>query len=171
MSQANDSPNTTLAPATTPAAPSLYRCEVCGCEISADETPCEGLEYGYKCGISLLQVGGPSPRRTRTPLAVPAVQAAHITLVAALASLKPHRIIGSYAADRFDILERAEHLEKVLAAVTVYTKAIVADTAYLAPIGYVADETGFLKDAASDIVGALKNAVDKMIDDAAQAAE
>jgi hypothetical protein len=106
-----------------------------------------------------------------TPLAVPAVQAAHITLISALASLKPHRIIGSYAADRFDILERAEHLEKVLAAVTVYTKAIVADTAYLTPIGYIADETGFLADAASDIVGALKNAVDKMIDDAAQAAE
>ena len=106
-----------------------------------------------------------------TPLAVPAVQAAHIALIGALASLKPHRIIGSYAADRFDILERAEHLEKVLAAVTVYTKAIVADTAYLTPIGYIADETGFLADAASDIVGALKNAVDKMIDDAAQAAE
>jgi hypothetical protein len=113
----------------------------------------------------------PSPQRIPTPLAVQAVQAAHITLISALASLKPHRIIGSYAADRFDILERAEHLEKVLAAVTVYTKAIVTDTAYLAPIGYVADETGFLKDAASDIVGALKNAVDKMIDDAAQAAE
>ena len=113
----------------------------------------------------------PGTRPAAPSLAVPAVQAAHITLISALASLKPHRIIGSYAADRFDILERAEHLEKVLAAVTVYTKAIVADTAYLAPIGYVADETGFLKDAASDIVGALKNAVDKMIDDAAQAAE
>jgi hypothetical protein len=107
----------------------------------------------------------------RTPLAVPAVQVAHIALIGALAGLKPHRIIGTYAADRFDILERAEHLEKVLAAVTVYAKAIVADTAYLAPCGYVADETGFLADAASDIVGALKNAVDKMIDDAADAAE
>jgi hypothetical protein len=108
---------------------------------------------------------------THPAASFPPVQAAHITLISALASLKPHRIIGSYAADRFDILERAEHLEKVLAAVTVYTKAIVADTAYLAPCGYVADETGFLADAASDIVGALKNAVDKMIDDAAQAAE
>jgi hypothetical protein len=132
MAQANDSPTTTLAPATTPAAP--------------------------------------SPQRIQTPLAVPPVQAAHITLVAALASLKPNRIIGSYAADRFDILERAEHLEKVLAAVTVYTKAIVADTIYYSPTT-IADETGFLKDAASDVVGALKNAVDKMIDDAAQAAE
>ena len=103
------------------------------------------------------------------PLAIPPVQAAHVTLISALASLKPHCIIGSYAADRFDILERAEHLEKVLAAVTTYAKAIVADTAELAPIGYVHDETGFLADAASDIVGALKNAVDKMIDDADEA--
>jgi hypothetical protein len=145
MSQAeNSTATTTGAPATSPAAPSP--------RIS-------------------FQSAGAVRRPHPTPLAVPAVQAAHITLISALASLKPHRIIGSYAADHFDILERAEHLEKVLAAVTVYTKAIVADTAYLAPIGYIADETGFLKDAASDIVGALKNAVDKMIDDAAQAAE
>jgi hypothetical protein len=145
MSQAeNSTATTTGAPATSPAAPSP--------RIS-------------------FQSAGAVRRPHPTPLAVPAVQAAHITLISALASLKPHRIIGSYAADRFDILERAEHLEKVLAAVTVYTKAIVADTAYLAPIGYIADETGFLADAASDIVGALKNAVDKMIDDAAQAAE
>jgi hypothetical protein len=34
------------------------RCPVCGCEISPDETPCEGLEYGYTCGIALLQEGG-----------------------------------------------------------------------------------------------------------------
>jgi hypothetical protein len=108
--------------------------------------------------------------RIPTPLAVPPVQAAHIALISALASLKPHRIVGHHA-DRFDILERAEHLEKVLAAVTIYAKAIVADTAELAPIGYVADETGFLADAASEIVGALKNAVDQMIDDAAHAAE
>jgi hypothetical protein len=33
-------------------------CPVCGCEISADETPCEGLEHGYQCGVALLQEGG-----------------------------------------------------------------------------------------------------------------
>jgi len=88
-------------------------------------------------------------------------------LVGVLLRLKPHRIIGTYAADRLDVLERADHLEKMMAAVTVYTKAIVADTARMAPIGYVADETGLLKDAAADIVAALKNAVDEMLDDAA----
>lgn len=34
--------------------PDPSRCPVCGCEISADETPCD-LEYGSKCGIALLQ--------------------------------------------------------------------------------------------------------------------
>jgi len=105
----------------------------------------------------------------RPAAAVPAVQTAHTTLIGALANLKPNRIIGSYAADRFDIMARAEHLKKVLDAVTVYAKAIVADTAYLAPIGYVADETGYLEDAASEITGAFYSAVDKMLDDADEA--
>jgi hypothetical protein len=47
------SPTHMAAPAASP-----YRRQVCGCEISADETPCEGLEYGYKCGIALLKEGG-----------------------------------------------------------------------------------------------------------------
>ena len=59
----------------------------------------------------------------------------------------------------------------MLATVTAYTKVIVADTKEMVPIGYVHDETGLLADATSEIVGALKNAVDKMIDDAARAAE
>ena len=142
MAQAETATSTTGAPVTTPAAPSR---------------------------LAFTSAG--AVRTRPAPLAVPAVQAAHITLVAALASLKPHRILGTYAADRFDILERAEHLEKVLAAVSTYTKAIVTDTKEMAPIGYIADETGYLVDAASEITGALKNAVDKMLDDAALAAE
>ena len=50
-----------------------------------------------------------------------------------------------------------------------YVKAVVADTAYLAPVGYVHDETGYLVDAASEITGALNSAVDKMLDDADEA--
>jgi hypothetical protein len=101
--------------------------------------------------------------------ALPALQAAHTTLIAALASLKPNRIVSNHAADRFDIMARAEHIDAVLAAVTTYVKAIVADTAHMAPIGYVHDETGYLVDAASEITGALNSAVDKMLDDADEA--
>src|SRR5258706_8967947 len=94
---------------------------------------------------------GPHPAASFPP-----VQAAHITLISALASLKPHRIIGSYAADRFDILERAEHLEKVLAAVTGYTKAIVADTPYLAPCRYAPHETRFPAGSPPHLLRALQ---------------
>src|SRR5258705_8413754 len=81
---------------------------------------------------------------THPAASFPPVQAAHITLISALASLKPHRIIGSYAADRFDILERAEHLEKVLAAGSGYTKTTVARTPYLWPRSPLAPETPVL---------------------------
>jgi hypothetical protein len=79
--------------------------------------------------------------RARHAAVLPAVQLAHHGLIAALAQQTPHAIIG-YAADRFDVLERADHLKGVLAAVTTYTKAIVADTAYYSPVN-VHDETGY----------------------------
>src|SRR5258708_36374295 len=34
-----------------------FRCPVCGCAISTDETPCEGTEYGYTYGIAPLPAG------------------------------------------------------------------------------------------------------------------
>jgi len=108
-------------------------------------------------------------RRHTTPL--PAVQLAHQALMTAIGAETPHAIIGTYAADRFDLLERANHLKTILAAVATYTKAIVDDTAYLAPMGYVADESAYLTDAAGEIVGALNNAADKMQADSAIAAE
>jgi len=108
-------------------------------------------------------------RRRPSPQVLSPVQLAHHGLIAALARETPHNIVGTYS-DRFDIMNRADHLENVLAAVTAYAKVIVADTAENAPLGYVADETGFLADAAADIVGALKKAVDRMIDDANEAA-
>jgi hypothetical protein len=80
-------------------------------------------------------------RRSRHAAVLPRCQLAHQALMAALSAETPHNIVG-HAADRFDILERADHLKTILAAVTTYAKAIVSDTAYLAPIGYVADETG-----------------------------
>jgi hypothetical protein len=63
-----------------------------------------------------------------------------------------------------DIEERADHLRKVLDAVTSYVKAVVGDTRYHAACT-IHDETGFLADAASDIVGALRNAGDRQAED------
>src|SRR5262249_35459159 len=107
--------------------------------------------------------------RARHVTPLPTVQLAYHSLITALAQETPNHIVG-YAADRFDIMGRANHLKSILAAVHTYAKAIVDDTAHMAPCGYVKDETGHLKDAASEIVGALNNAVDKMLDDADQAA-
>jgi hypothetical protein len=104
----------------------------------------------------------------RPAAALPAVHVAHNDMISTLAGLKPRRIVGS-RADRFEVLERADHLEKVLAAVTAYAKAVIADTAAMAPIGYVADETEYLVDAASEITGAFKRAVDRIMDDADEA--
>jgi hypothetical protein len=100
--------------------------------------------------------------------ALPAVQVAHNDMISTLAGLKPYRIVGSHA-DRFEVLQRADHLEAVLAVVTTYAKAIVEDTAAVAPVGYVADQTEYLVDAASEITGALKSAVDRMMNDADEA--
>src|SRR5215831_18606148 len=97
-----------------------------------------------------------------TPL--PAVQLAHHTLVAAIGAETPNHIVG-YAADRFDIEERAHHLKTIFAAVHAYSQAIVKDTAHMSPVN-IQNETGLLKDA-----GAVMNAVDKIIDDQARAAE
>jgi hypothetical protein len=89
--------------------------------------------------------------------------------MAALAAETPHQIVG-YAADRFDILERADHLKTILTAVAAYAKAIVADTAHMAPTN-IHDETGYLIDATSEVIGALNNACDRMLADQEIAAE
>jgi hypothetical protein len=112
-----------------------------------------------------------SQRRTRHATPLPAVQLAHQALMGALAAETPHAIISSYAADRFDIEERAKHLNTILTAVATYAKAIVEDTAHVAPCGYIkTGNVGLLEDAASDINAALMDCVDRMIDDQAEAA-
>jgi hypothetical protein len=68
------------------------------------------VDAGTPSRLSLQSLSAVPPRR---PVAIlPAVVAAHRDLIEALAVEIPHRIIG-YAADRFDILERAEHLKAV----------------------------------------------------------
>jgi hypothetical protein len=96
------------------------------------------------------------------------IQLNYANLLDNLAEVGAPHLIG-LAATFSDIDERAHHLKKVLDAVTSYVKAVVGDTCYRATTK-IHDETGLLADAASDIVAALKNAVDKMIDDAEQAA-
>ena len=90
------------------------------------------------------------------------LERAHFCCIAALMSLKPRRVIGN--ADRFDILNRADYLESFLGAVTAYTRAVVADICKEFPIGFIEDQTDRLAEAAGDVAGALKNAVDTLIE-------
>src|ERR1700722_807919 len=51
-------------------------------------------------------------RRARHAAALPAVQLAHHALIAALGAETPHHIVHN--ADRFDIMERRDHLKTVI---------------------------------------------------------
>jgi hypothetical protein len=110
--------------------------------------------------VSFSSVAAVRSRRAVTVL--PAVITANCDLIEALAVETPHAIIG-YAADRFDLLERAGHLKAVLDTVTIYAKAIVKDTRDYSPI-LILDETAGLADAAVEIVGAFLNGNDRLQD-------
>jgi len=112
----------------------------------------------------------PVSSRVRSICVTPPCQQAHRDLIASLAQLTPHDINGSYTADRFDIMARADHLKAVLAAVHAYAQVVVRDIAHFSPVN-ITDETGFISDAAHEINGALMKAVDQIIEDAAVAAE
>jgi hypothetical protein len=90
------------------------------------------------------------------------LERAHFCCIAALMSLTPRRIIGN--PDRSDVLGRADYLETFLGAITAYTKAVVADIGTSFPLGFIEDETDALSRATDDVAGALKNAVDSLID-------
>jgi hypothetical protein len=103
------------------------------------------------------------------PVVLSPVQAAHRDMILALSQENPHTIIG-YAADRFDLMDAKDHIRQVLGAVTNYVKVIVADAQYYSPVN-IHDETGLLVDAASDICGGFGDAIERMIEDQAIAAE
>ncbi len=90
------------------------------------------------------------------------LERAHHRCIAELMVLAPRRIIGN--ADRFDILARADYVEAFVSGVTVYVNAVVDDICRQFPVGFIENEAPRLAEAADDIVGALKNAVDRMID-------
>ena len=106
--------------------------------------------------ISVASAGALLPQvRARHAAVLPPCQLAHPALIAALAAETPHAIVG-HEADRFDVLERADHLKAINAAVYAYNKVIVGDTKDYTSV-VIHDETGFLNDAASEINGAFMN--------------
>jgi hypothetical protein len=100
--------------------------------------------------------------RGQRPKSTSPVRAAHTELVAALAANPPHPIYLEVGSDDLD--GRADHLEKVLAALQVYFAAIVADTAQNTPGGALDRRylDNLFQDLTADALGAIRNAADEI---------
>ena len=89
------------------------------------------------------------------------VRAAHAEFVAALAGHPPRPI--PLDADAIDLEDRADHLDKVFSALSVYVAVILDDTAQNVPGRLdLRDAEGVLADLASDLTGAIQHAADDM---------
>jgi hypothetical protein len=103
----------------------------------------------------------PSPPRDRAsakPSDSP-VQPAHAEFVAALAGCPPRPI--PIDADPLDLDDRADHLSKVLSALSAYVALVLDDTAQNVPGGLdLPDAEGILADLAADLIGPIQHAAD-----------
>jgi hypothetical protein len=86
---------------------------------------------------------------------------AHVEFVTALAAHPPCQI--PVDADALDLDYRADHLEAVLNALSVYLTAILDDTAQNTPGGLnLRHIEAVVSDLASDVTGAIQRAADEM---------
>ena len=87
------------------------------------------------------------------------VRAAHAEFVAALLGNSPRPI--SVDVDAVDLEDRADHLNKVLKALSVYVAAILDDTAQNVPGGLnLRQIDALLSDLTSDVTGTIQRAAD-----------
>ena len=97
-----------------------------------------------------------------SPNAMSPVRAAHAEFVSALAANPPHPIHPDLGSD--DLEGRADHLEKVFAALHVYLTAIVADTAQHLPGGGLDRRylDNLFHDVTADAVAVIRSAAEDM---------
>jgi len=90
------------------------------------------------------------------------VRLAHTEFVAALAANAPHRIYAD--VDSEDLDGRADHLEKVFAALHIYFTAIIVDTAQNIPGGALDRRylDNLFRDLSADALGVIRNAAEEM---------
>jgi hypothetical protein len=100
--------------------------------------------------------------RGRPPKSTSSVRLAHVELVAALAGNVPHPIYADL--DSEDLDRRADHVEKVFAALHVYLTAIIADTAHNVPAGTLDRRylDNLFRDLSADALGVIRNAAEEM---------
>ena len=96
--------------------------------------------------------------RGRPPKSTNPVRAAHTEFVVTLAGNIPHPIFS--VVDSQDLDARADHLEKMFAALHVYLTAIIADTAQNIPSGTLDRRylDNLFQDLSADAVGVIRNA-------------
>src|SRR5262245_23856540 len=100
--------------------------------------------------------------RGRPPKSTSPVRLAHMELVAALVGNVPHPIYAD--VDSEDLDGRADHLEKMFAALHVYLTAIIADMAHNVP-GDTLDRRyldNLFRDLSADALCVIRNAADEM---------
>jgi hypothetical protein len=98
----------------------------------------------------------------RPPKSTSPVRLAHTELIAALADNVPHPIYAGANADDLD--GRADHLDKVFAALHAYLTVIIGDTAQNIPGGAL-DRLyldNLFQDLSADAVGVIRNAAEEM---------
>ena len=102
--------------------------------------------------------------RGQPPKSTSPVLLAHTEFVVALAGNVPHPIYAD--VDSEDLERRADHLEKVFAALHVYLTAIIADTAHNIPGGSLDRRylDTLFRDLAADALGVIRNAAEEMRD-------
>ena len=101
--------------------------------------------------------------RGRPPKSTSPVRLAHAEFVAALAGNVPHPIYAD--VDSEDLDGRADHLEKVFAALQVYLTAIIADTAHNNIPGGTLDRRyldNLFPDLSADSLCVIRNAAEEM---------
>jgi hypothetical protein len=90
-----------------------------------------------------------------------AVRAAQAEFVASLAGHPPRPFLVD--ADAVDFQDRADHLDEVFRAVSVYVALILDDTAQNTPGGLnLVHIEGVLFDLASEVTGTIRRAADSM---------
>jgi hypothetical protein len=97
------------------------------------------------------------PSKSTSPVGL-----AHTEFIAALARNVPHPIYAD--VDSEDLEGRADHLEKVFAALHVYLTAIIADTAHNIPGGTLDCRylDNLFQDLSYDAVSLIRNAAEDM---------
>jgi hypothetical protein len=98
----------------------------------------------------------------RPPKFTNPVRLAHIEFVAALAGNVPHPIYADL--DSEDLNGRADHLEKMFAALHAYLTAIIADTAHNIPGGTLDRRylDNLFRDLSADALAVIRNAAEEM---------